>query len=715
MDAGKTIINEIFHGRRLLRIPFFQRSYVWTQDLWDRFLESMEQVSRDRKEYFFGSIILKQLSTSSSSNIGDIRIVIDGQQRLTTLAIFLKILSYKKGRLEHERFMTMFCLSNGQLAIDHNMSDKEVFESIIRKNELSPIEGFSNLAKAYNFFLDKVDTDNFNLDAILDYVKFVGIDLDDNDDEQAIFDTINSIGVTLTTGELLKNYLFTNDSIAKYNSKWKPVFEADEETLKYWDLNITQGRMIRKNLEAFLYSYLHITINEPRFNLSSSQKERFRSTYGLFGQYKYFIYITNINKDDLIDDLTAYAKIYREYLSPQIINEEIPSSYGIERLNLIAFGLDTTTLIPYILYLLKNQPNRNERNSIAKILESYLMRRLVCKSANNNYSDLFSTSLISAQYLTSNNLKEYFNSKNTDSSLSMPGDDELKQAFLSSILPNQRAKGILYLIETKIRSQFHSTSILPLSKYTLEHLMPKRWNPTTWPIVDPSLSEERNQRLKTLGNLAILPQSLNASIGNNSWPIKVNGDKGLREYASGLETMKWPLTQSEWDEDKITERACWLFSHARVIWNFNHVEYEPCRLESHNTSSSVISGLAEEPLIQTQSMNTGNLEDSLFYISTVGCKAAARLLSNGKMTILKGSILRDCVTNSYLRKEFRSNIIHNNDYCEHIETGYKVKNDLPSMSPSASSGLVQGRSSNGKLDWKDKNGIPLAAYLNNNE
>lgn len=585
MDAGKKKINDILNGNRQLVIPFFQRSYVWKEDLWERFLESMEQVSRDGKEYFLGSIILKQLSTTTSATIGDVRTVIDGQQRITTLGLFLKVLCFKTYKVR--KFENMFILDDDKYAVRHNMFDKDIFEQIILQKELAPLEDSNGIAKAYNYFIEKVNPERLDLETILAHISFVGIDLNNEDDEQVIFDTINSIGVTLTTGELLKNYLFSQETIDKYEAKWKPVFEADEETIRYWDAATTQGRLIRKNLETFLYAYLHIKINDPSFNLSSAQKERFRTANDLFSQYKDFISITGIDKDSLVDDLASYARLYREYLSPKVLDEEIPDSYGIERLNLIIFALDTTTLMPYLLYLLKNQLDKDEINRVSRILESYLMRRLVCKSNNNNFSDLFSVSLISPQYLTANALKDYLNSKEADSSLAMPSDIALIYAFEDNILPNNRAKGVLYLLESMIRGHQHSTALKSFKSYSLEHLLPKMWQPETWPIEDVNKAEERNLKLKTLGNLALITQSLNSAISNNSWTVKLNGKakkKGLLVYASGLVTMKWPLSQEIWDEERIAKRADWLFDWARVIWNFEDVDFEPTYQDVEDSS-----------------------------------------------------------------------------------------------------------------------------------
>ena len=85
MEAGKRTINDIFNGNRILEIPFFQRSYVWGEEQWERLLTDMETVSESNKPYFLGSVIMKQQNTNTQKSVGDVRTVVDGQQRMTTL------------------------------------------------------------------------------------------------------------------------------------------------------------------------------------------------------------------------------------------------------------------------------------------------------------------------------------------------------------------------------------------------------------------------------------------------------------------------------------------------------------------------------------------------------------------------------------------------------------------------------------------------------
>ena len=147
MDAGKRTINDIFNGNRILEIPFFQRAYVWEEEQWERLLEDMESVSKAKKPYFLGSIILKQQQTNAARNVGDIRTLIDGQQRLTTLNIFFKVLSLKKG--ENHYFNRTFMLENEDLALWHNHNDEESFKKVLQLIELDKLDGDNGIIQAY--------------------------------------------------------------------------------------------------------------------------------------------------------------------------------------------------------------------------------------------------------------------------------------------------------------------------------------------------------------------------------------------------------------------------------------------------------------------------------------------------------------------------------------------------------------------------------------
>lgn len=567
MDAGKRTINDIFNGNRVLEIPFFQRAYVWGQPQWERLLEDMKAISDSNKPYFLGSVILKQQETTTGSRVGDKRTVIDGQQRLTTLNIFFKVLCLKTN--ENSTFDRSFKLRDNSNALLHNHNDIQAFNEILALTELKDLEGESNITQAYNYFKDNLVPDELNLDSILSNVLFVGIDLSQEEDEQQIFDTINSLGVKLTTAELLKNYFFNRDDIEKYNEYWKEVFEKDEETKNYWDREIIAGRLRRTFIDLFFFAYLQIKIQETDFKVKAEDKDAYVKVEHLFESYKNFIknYLNN-NKEAILSEIKEYALLFKKNFNYEILGEELTQDFGIDRINTIIFGLDTTTLIPYTLYILRNISDETTKNELFGIIETYIMRRMITHSNTKNYNQLFTDKLINNRVLSKQEFLDYIE-KRDDKVNYLPTDEELEKGFNSSILINKQSAGILYLIESKIRNEKDSTALLGINKYSLEHLMPKKWR-NNWDKLSSKESEiNRDRKLLTLGNLTIITQSLNSSIRDSKWEDKLKGKNkkgGLIEYSGGLKTISQFLEYPEWDEKTIEERALFLYEKAKQIW-----------------------------------------------------------------------------------------------------------------------------------------------------
>ena len=573
------ITNFVNFNEKLI-IPFFQRAYVWEEAQWERLITDMKFVSRTRKQYFMGSIILKEVRNEDGQLIG--QTIVDGQQRLTTFAIFYKVSCLLTNQTMW--FDGTFKRTDGSLVIEHSYNTKKDFETVLLLEELVDLpddEKASNVFKAYNYFKrelkEALSDGSFtekDLKELHSLLNFVVINLTVDEDEQQIFDTINSLGVTLTTGELLKNYFYNKSSVVQYESTWKPVFESDADCLAYWNKSYSTGRTRRCNLEVFFYSFLQIKLQDPELQVSAEDKNYLGRYDNLFNNYKKFINTYKVDRSKLISEILEYAKIYKANLDFDKIDknngDETPSEFGIERINTVIYGLEVNTIIPYVLYVLKNVASLEERNAIFKTLESYLMRRYICQSSNKNYNKLFSDNLIGNEVLTASALQEHFKSFRGGklSTMAIPSDDEVKEGFRNSKLYNRPATCILYLLESALRNPKMGTSLKPLEGYTLEHLMPKKWR-NNWSSPTKNSEEDRDKVLLTLGNLAIIPQPLNSSIRDANWTTKLvgkNAKTGLKVNASGLITMQDALTKTDWNEETIEERADVLSEYALMIW-----------------------------------------------------------------------------------------------------------------------------------------------------
>lgn len=569
MQAGKSSINDIFNRNRILEIPFFQRAYIWDDPQWERFLTDMEYVSLQNKPYFLGSVILKQQPTTTQQSVGDKRTLIDGQQRLTTLNIFFKVLSLKT----HNQYIAEIFrlpMQRNEIALLHNHNDIKAFNKVLNITEETDLTEDDNITRAFTYFSKEIDIAKLNVQNILTNIMFVGIELGLDDDEQQIFDTTNSLGVDLTTADLLKNYFFSrNDDIKVYVEHWQNIFEKDKETKDFWDTEISAGRLRRNFIDLFFYSFLQIKIQDSSLKVKTEDKIEFSKAVGLFNSYKKFIKNYNIDKFILIGEIKEYAKVFIDNFDKTIIDSELTSVSGIERINAIIWGLENTTLIPYVLFILKNVKVAKDRNDIFEYLESYIMRRMVCHANTKNYNQLFSEMLISNNILTKGELKVFIDSK-SDKVNYMPSDKELKEGFDSSKLVNSQAAGILYFIETKIRNKTkYSTSLLGLDRYSLEHIMPKKWENNWGKLASETDKINRNRKLLTLGNLTIITASLNSSIRDGNWATKKSGrgaNAGLDQYATGLDTFSHYLALPNWDEIEIIKRANFLYTEAVKTW-----------------------------------------------------------------------------------------------------------------------------------------------------
>jgi len=306
---------------------------------------------------------------------------------------------------------------------------------------------------------------------------------------------------------------------------------------------------------------LFIKIQDKNIDVSAEDKERYFKIDSVFSSYKEFIKKYSIDLDQVISELKDYAIVYKKIFNPKIAEQDIDADNCEQRLNLVIFALETATIVPYILYISKKVMDQEEKNKIFRYLETYLMRRIICKETAKNYNQLF-RSFINNEIDSLEKLKNLIENK-ADKINRMPSKEDLKEGFLSSVLVNKQAKGVLYLIERTIRSPLNSTELKYFSEYSLEHIMPKKWR-NNWNAnnLDNFQAEKRDKTILTLGNLTLLTKQLNSIIRDSDWLTKKNGNQknhGLNEYAQGIEIFSKYLQRDNWSEDTILERAQYLF------------------------------------------------------------------------------------------------------------------------------------------------------------
>ncbi len=583
----------------IVRIPFFQRRYVWKEenwsDLYDNFFDS-------EIPGFLGSIILKGKKKIRVTDPSECS-VIDGQQRLTTLSIFvmalydtlnendkkffyddLKNVIFRKDTVQDENGNPIYVPR-----VVHSHLDKTEFDRVINLYENNKIEENdpSLINQCYTYFYNRfLEEDYDNKKKLLNALIttpieiLVVISISDDADEQKVFDTLNSAGVRLTMADTIKNFLFNRVSnlidgterndfsdkvISLYNSTWEKYFCKDDNLDALWNKEFVTGRIKRTNIDIFLHCYATIKeLYNPVQTLSD-----------LPNVYKEYINKMNTEEEikEFLNEMCEYANLYKTNFIDK--DEDFKYSYSrdnvLPRLLFFCDTLGTKTFNPYILYLIKQYSDdalklNEELHKIEKIIVlTYLNKNT---SRSKNYNKLCVDFIKNPERIND----EIVDLEDLDTGL----------VGLQRIT-NGEAKVLLFLIELYRRrdpmNDFHEMEFK--DSYQLEHIMPETWQ-TYWNVL-PEKDDKgnelitiddkvryRNSKIKSLGNMTILKDKLNNKIKNRSFDIKIEGIDnipGIRSYTdfkiTTVDVIDYYDNGGEWNEERICDRTRDLFEEIK--------------------------------------------------------------------------------------------------------------------------------------------------------
>ncbi len=568
---------------RLLEIPFFQRAYVWDDIDFYGLVESCEETVGGKMP-FFGSLILKYVKENDDDENGKHYLVIDGQQRITTFNVLIRAIldivykdidetdgktyGYKSTNMMLLNF-TMVLYITGS---DENMNntyklrlepadvDSKAFTTVMGtdyKEKLKNIEEFkkqdshNKIIHAYEFFYDLLSKSE-NVDRLKDICKrlnnqansLIWIILDDGDDEQKIFNSVNSLGKNLTSADIIKNNLFQklkekaedkfnrDDYVKKlYNDCWNEIFDDTVEKRDFWYSSLTVGRISTNNLELFLKDYAIIR-----------DWYKAKETGGASGLNKtYSDHIRLMTLEELVEllkDISSYAKTYYEYKQNYLQNSSFTWDDYQNRLLLILDCMETTTFDPYILKVIKEDAS-DVKDKLFR-LERFFLQRFIYNARNKNYNQCCERLIVSTR--NDNDADEAFFASYMKESPAQ--NNSYKPIFRS--LSNKQGRLFIFLIEMLLRKEKGEDNYsddLTIGKFSLEHIMPRKWH-ENWMDVEcfdeygnlvdrndtVKFRETRDQAVGSLGNFALLTTTLNAKIGNSSFDTKINGNGKPKEY-----------------------------------------------------------------------------------------------------------------------------------------------------------------------------------------
>lgn len=613
MKADTTLLAKIFNAPVSYQVPVFQRPYVWKEDtnwkpLWEDIEYVLARMARPGKvrPHFLGATVLEWVPGSTGSIAT--RLVIDGQQRLTTLQVIfmvLRDLARSNGIEKYAaRFRGLIEVSEEYIEAPDDLykllptnADRPAFRLINGAGSLAalanllkdePFLGDHALVAVYRYFhgrfsrwiegdFDEPSESGDALGMSLEkrfeqlwalvntHLLLVVIDVEPDEESQVIFETMNHLGTPLLPGDLIKNYLFRRldldePALLHINERYWSRFDAS-----FWrDLH---GRQPRVRLDIFLTFYLAMmTRTDVRATHLFAEFKAFAEGTGLADD------VPRLTSEEHIRSIARYARIYTAFEDPG--NHPRLATF-MRRME----AFETQTVMPFLLraYGELMPYNRTEFDAVLDVVESYLMRRMIIRARNAGYNRLFIDVMRALEKQGNFNAeatRAYLSKSNADTTR-WPSDDEIWKAVaerpIYTDLARKRLRPILEAIDGSISNRM--TEALPLPEdLTIEHVLPQKWQ-DHWPFpaetlasLEATLAAENKRKtlLHTIGNLTLVTQRFNSSLSNRGWVVKK--DEIWNTSKLNINTYFTSPRISMWDEQAIQTRSRTLFERIVDIW-----------------------------------------------------------------------------------------------------------------------------------------------------
>lgn len=553
MDATKGNIYSILNGNKQFLIPVYQRYYSWDIEQCKRLWNDIEDMQKHNKYgHFVGSIV--NIAEQAMPTGVQKYMIIDGQQRITTLTLMLIALrdyaikhpedtSINYRRIDNMLLKNEYEDGDERYKLLLTENDRDILISLVERKPI-PDNTISRLLVNYEYFAGQIEKNKLLPSEIYESIgklQIVNITLDRTiDDAQAIFESLNSTGKELSESDLIRNYILmglkNDEQMYVYEHMWRPMellFEYEK-----------QGSV----MDRFFRDYL--TMKLTRIPKIDNIYEEFKS-YHLNCEFS--------SIQDLCTDLLKYSKYYTDMVFVRSSNMEICSLYSDIK------DLKMEVVFPFLLKVHNDFKegiiSEDDFIEILKMCISYVFRRSICDIPTNSLNKTFATlrnEIKPDDYI--NSIKAFFILR--DDYKQFPDDDKFVSAFESRDIYNMRSRN--YIL-SHLENYNNKASII-IENYTIEHIMPQntKLNDEWKKELGPDWREIQKKYIHTIGNLTLT--AYNSEMSDRPFMVKMDMQGGFKESALRLNAYLVKLT--EWNEEHINERAKLLSDKAKEIWRY---------------------------------------------------------------------------------------------------------------------------------------------------
>ncbi len=567
MQLADVSFNDVISpGGTQFVIPIWQRLYSWGSKEWSDVWEDLMILYQKRQkgevaEHFLGSIVVKTVE----EKVGEMtrRILIDGQQRLTTLLLICALIRDRarvEGNTNLANKIEDYLMFNKHVEriedrpkLRPTKSDYKLFNQIISGDSHIELDYTSNLYNAYEFYKDKLESsrDKYDAEELLDTIRklrLVTIRLDEKDNPNRIFETLNFRGKELEQSDLVRNFfMMAIKDEAKANQVYENIWYPMQQSL-----GLHTWEQI-ENLESFLR---HYTVMNKRAFIKEDR---------VYAEMRYRL--KDSREDQVISELkiiSSYSQYYQRLLYPDR-EKNLRIRRGIKRLNRLRIGVHYPFLLKVYQAFDREEPKITEDDfcNILETIESYIVRRFFHKKPTHSLNRLFASLCILPEDDLLDSLRKELADKESWRAQYWPKDQEFEDDFRTFPIYKISNKRCRFVLETLEESFGHPEEI-KLENLEIEHIMPEALDERWQNYLGHDWERVKLTYLDTIGNLTLIAPVKNKSIQNKLFHEKVKEwyVKSHVELTKEI-IQKW----NRWTEADIQERADILAKRATKIWS----------------------------------------------------------------------------------------------------------------------------------------------------
>ena len=545
-------LHEFIEGHKIqFVIPVYQRNYDWLIDNCDQLFSDLVKLSRsNRRSHFFGSIVTS--AADSSYN----RLVIDGQQRLTTISLLLLagIKAVKDGAVEiseeskldeaYEVFLkAKFCNSERKIKLVPIENDRIAYDKIF--NEEDSFDEDSKITRNYRHFYDLLTRkpQALSFDQLLDTIErlqIISIELDSDDDAQLIFESLNSTGLALTEADKIRNYLLMSLTPEEQQVCFKNYWQKIEQS--------TENQPTK-----FLRDYLTI----------QQQLQRPVRQSNIYYEWKK--YMDGHDRKDELVKMLDYAHYYQQVTEAKLSTAKL--SEKMRHICNIETDVTNVFFIQFLKYTSANNLSEDEVFKVVDLVENYLARRIVCNMPGNALTQVFCALhkdvLKSIEEYSSANVEldnSYsdilaYHIMRRDGNYQLPRDMQFVESIKTRDAYHMLKPFQIFLferLENSVHGEYNDVATdMKKKDATIEHIMPQTLNGDWKAMLGDNFEEIQDKYLHTFANLTLT--GINSELSNKPFEIKRDGKIIGNEVYPGYKNSKYRLTKSVTSCDKWTE------------------------------------------------------------------------------------------------------------------------------------------------------------------